>query len=307
MEVRRGFSQKEKHRDVILTIGFYDGIHKGHQEIIRYLTDQAKRKEGKSCVITFPSPPSGFFSGRPLSLITTWEEKEEILAQTGIDLVVLLNFTSQLASLSPHFFIEKIRQVLEIREMVVGEDFVFGNKREGDIRWLRENEKVFEYKLKVIPSLKVGEEKVSSSLIRHWLKEGEVKKVTHWLGRYPTILGKVIKGKRRGRNLGYPTANLEPYPEKLLPGPGVYAGKVIVGGNYYKGIVNVGSKPTFKDMSFGVEVYILGFQKDIYGEKIKIELVTRLREIEQFSSSLQLAKRLEEDKREAEKLNWYKL
>jgi riboflavin kinase/FMN adenylyltransferase len=302
MEVRRGFSQREKYKDVILTIGFYDGIHKGHQEIIRYVTGQAKRRKGKSCIITFPSHPFGFLSGRPLSLITTWEEKEEILAQTGIDLVVLLDFTSQLASLSPHSFIEKIRQVLEIREMVVGEDFVFGNKREGDVRWLRENEKVFEYKLKVIPCLKVGQEKVSSSLIRHWLKEGEVKKATLWLGRYPTILGKVIKGKRRGRNLGYPTANLEPYPQKLLPGPGVYAGKVTVGGNYYKGIVNVGSKPTFKDMSFGVEVHILGFQDDIYGEEIKIELVARLREIEQFPSSLDLAKRLEEDKREAEKI-----
>lgn len=302
MEVRKGFPQKEKYKDVILTIGFYDGIHKGHQEIIRYVTDQAKRKKGKSCVITFPSHPSGFLSGRSLSLLTTREEKEEILAQTGIDLVVLLNFTSQLASLSPHSFIEEIRQVLEIREMVVGEDFVFGNKREGDVRWLKENERVFGYKLKVIPSLKVGEKKVGSSLIRHWLKEGEVKKATLWLGRYPTILGRVIKGKRRGRNLGYPTANLEPHPEKLLPGPGVYAGKVMVGGDYYKGIVNVGNKPTFKDMSFGVEVYILGFRKDIYGEEIKIQLVARLREIEQFSSSLQLTKRLGKDKREAEKI-----
>ena len=302
MEVRRGFSKKEKYEDVILTIGFYDGIHKGHQEIIRYVTDKAKRKKGKSCVITFPSHPSEFLSGRPLSLLTTWEEKEKLLAQAGIDLLVFLNFTSQIASLSPRSFIEKIRQVLEIREMVVGEDFVFGNRREGDVRWLKENEKAFEYKLRVIPSLKVGEEKIGSSLIRRWLKEGEIEKATLWLGRYPTILGRVIRGKRRGRDLGYPTANLEPHPEKLLPGPGVYAGKVILGGDYYKGIINVGGKPTFKDMSFGVEVYILGFGKDIYGEEIKIELVTRLRGIEQFSSSLDLTKRLEVDEKRAEEI-----
>ncbi len=302
MEVRRGFSKKEKYEDVILTIGFYHGIHKGHQEIIRYVTGKAKRKKGKSCVITFPSHPSEFLSGRPLSLLTTWEEKEKLLAQAGIDLLVFLNFTSQIASLSPHSFIEKIRQVLEIREMVVGEDFVFGNRREGDVRWLKENEKAFEYKLRVIPSLKVGEEKIGSSLIRRWLKEGEIEKATLWLGRYPTILGRVIRGKRRGRDLGYPTANLEPHPEKLLPGPGVYAGKVILGGDYYKGIVNVGGKPTFKDMSFGVEVYILGFGKDIYGEEIKIELVTRLRGIEQFSSSLDLTKRLEVDEKRAEEI-----
>lgn len=302
MEVRRGFSQGKKYKDIVLTLGFYDGVHKGHQRILKYMTGQVKRRKGKSCLITFLSHPSEFFSGRSLSLMTTWEEKEEILARAGIDLVMLLDFTSQLASLSPHSFMVKIKQDIEIGEIVVGEDFVFGNKREGDVRWLREKEKVFGYKLKVIPSLKVGGEKVSSSLIRRWLKEGEVKKVTRWLGRYPTILGRVIEGKGRGRNLGYPTANLEPHPEKLLPGAGVYAGEVMVGGNYYKGIVNVGNKPTFKDMSFGVEVYILGFEKDIYGEEIKIELVAKLRQIEQFSSSRQLAKRLEEDKEKAEKI-----
>lgn len=302
MEVRRGFSQGKKYKDIVLTLGFYDGVHKGHQRILKYMTGQAKRRKGKSCLITFFSHPSDFFSGRSLSLITTWEEKEEILTRAGIDSVMLLDFTSQLASLSPHSFMEKIKQDIEIGEIVVGEDFVFGNKKKGDVRWLRKNEKVFGYKLKIIPSLKIAGEKVSSSLIRRWLKEGKIKKVTRWLGRYPTILGRVIKGKGRGRNLGYPTANLKPHPEKLLPGTGVYAGEVMVGGNYYKGIVNVGNKPTFKDMSFGVEVYILGFEKDIYGEEVKIQLVDKLREIEQFSSSGQLAKRLEEDKKRAEKI-----
>jgi len=302
MEVKKGFFQGEKYKDIILTIGFYDGIHKGHQKIFNYITDQAKRRRRKSCVITFSSPPFEFFSGKSLPLLTTWQEKEEILANIGIDLIVLLDFTSQLASLSPYSFMKKIKRNLEINKIVVGEDFVFGKEKKGNIHWLKENEKIFGYKLKVVPSLKIGREKVSSSLIRRWLQKGEIDKVTHWLGRYPTILGRVIEGKGRGRNLGYPTANLAPHPDKLLPAPGVYAGKVSLGEGFYKGIVNVGNKPTFKDRSFGVEVHILRFKRDIYGEPIKIELVTKLREIEQFSSSLCLAKRLEEDKKKAERI-----
>lgn len=307
MEVKKGFFQGEKYKDIILTIGFYDGIHKGHQKIFNYIMNQIKRRKGKSCVITFSSSPFEFFSGKSLPLLTTWQEKEEILAQIGIDLVVLLDFTSQLASLSPYSFVEKIKQNLEINKIVVGEDFVFGREKEGNIHWLKENEDIFGYKLKVVSSLKIGGEKVSSSLIRRWLQKGEIDKVTRWLGRYPTILGKVIEGKGRGRSLGYPTANLAPHPDKILPAPGVYAGRVSLGRKSYKGIVNVGSKPTFKDRSFGVEVHILRFKRDIYGESIKIELVTKLREIERFSSSLCLAKRLEKDKKEAEKILEFRL
>lgn len=302
MEVRKGFPQEKKYNNIILTIGFYDGIHKGHQRILKYMRDEAKKGKGNSCIITFSSHPLELLSRKLLPLITTWPEKEEILAQIGIDLVVLLDFTSQLASLSPRSFTEKIKENLNVEEIVVGEDFVFGKEKEGDVHWLRENEKTFGYKLKVIRSLKAGQEKVSSSLIRGWLKKGEIEKATHWLGRYPTILGRVIEGKRRGRDLGYPTANLEPHPGKLLPGPGVYAGKVSLGGNSYKGIVNVGEKPTFMDMSFGVEVYILEFEKNIYGQSVKVELVTKLREIERFSSPFHLAKRLEEDRRKAERI-----
>lgn len=302
MEVKEGFLQKERYKDIILTIGFYDGIHKGHQRILEEMVNQAKKRRGKTCVITFASYFDQSFFGEPLSLLTVREEKKEILAQIGIDLVIILAFTPQLASLSPYSFMKRLDQNLEIKEIIVGEDFVFGKGREGNVDWLKEKEEIFGYKLKVIPLLKIGKEKLSSSLIRGWLRKGEIEKVTQWLGRYPTVLGKVVKGKRRGRNLGYPTANLEPYLHKLLPGVGVYAGRISLKGKTYRGIINVGSRPTFGDTSFGVEVHILRFKGDIYEEPIKIELAARLREIEEFPSHLYLTKKLEEDSKRVERI-----
>jgi riboflavin kinase/FMN adenylyltransferase len=302
MEVKRKFFPREKLAHIILTVGFYDGIHKGHQRILTELVKDAKLKGGKSCVISFASHPSEYFSGQPLSLLTTWEEKKLILAELGIDLVFMLPFTSGFARLSPYSFMKQLSNNLEIEEVVVGEDFVFGKDRKGDVGWLKEAEDDFGYKLKVIPLLKVEKKKLSSSLIRAWLKEGRIEKVSQWLGRYPTIFGKVVRGKRRGRALGYPTANLEPHPHKLLPGPGVYAGKLTLRGESYKGIINVGGRPTFGDGSFGVEVHIIEFKGNIYGEPIKIELVDRIRGIENFASFSRLAERIKEDSKEADKI-----
>ncbi len=302
MEVKRKFSPREKLAHIILTVGFYDGIHKGHQEILTQLVKDAKLKGGKSCVISFTSHPSEYFSGQPLPLLTTWEEKKKILAELGIDLVFILPFTSSFASLSPYSFMKQLSNNLEIEEVVVGEDFVFGKDRKGDVSWLKEAENEFGYKLKTIPLLKVDKKKLSSSLIRQWLKEGKIEKVSQWLGRYPTVLGKVVRGKRRGRALGYPTANLEPHPHKLLPAPGVYVGKLTLRGEFYKAMINVGAKPTFGDSSFGIEVHIIKFKGDIYGETIKVELVDKIRGIERFASFSRLAERIKKDRKEADKI-----
>ncbi len=302
MEVKRKFFPRKKPAHIILTVGFYDGIHKGHQKILTQLVEDANLKGGKSCVVSFSSHPSEYFSRRPLPLLTTGEEKEKILAELGIDLVFMLPFTSRFASLSPHSFMKQLSNNLGIQEVVVGEDFVFGKDRKGDVGWLKEAENEFGYKLKVVPVLKVEKKKLSSSLIREWLKEGKIEKAKQWLGRPPTILGKVIRGKRRGRVLGYPTANLEPHPHKLLPAPGVYAGRLTLRREFYKAIINVGDKPTFGDSCFGIEVHIIKFKGNIYGEPIKIELVDKIRGIERFASFSSLAERIKKDSKEAEKI-----
>jgi len=302
MEVKRNFPHNEEYKHVILTIGFYDGVHLGHQKIIKNLIERARVKSRRSCVITFTPHPSEFFSHQPIPLLTTWEEKREILNQLGVDLVINFTFTSEFASQSPLSFIRKLKGNLEMEEIIIGEDFVFGKDREGDINWLRKREGEFGYKLRVIPLLKVEGEKLSSSLIRNWLKRGYIKEATQWLGRAPTILGRVIEGKRRGKLLGYPTANLEPSPCKLLPCAGVYAGRVILKEGIFKGIINVGGSPTFGENSIGVEAHILKFKGDIYGERVKIELVDKIRETRKFSSPFSLVKRLEKDKTIAEEM-----
>jgi len=302
MEVKQGFPRDRGHGKVVLTLGFYDGVHRGHQRIIEEVIQEAKRWGGRSSLVTFRPHPSEFFHGRPLSLLTTWEEKKEIFKRLGLDLVVALRFTAHLASLSPETFLEKLRGNLGFEQLIVGEDFVFGRERQGNTQWLEENQSRFGFKLRIVPLIKVGGEKLSSSLIRQWLERGEIEKATQGLGRYPTITGKVIGGKKRGRLLGYPTANLAPHPEKLLPPSGVYAGRVNLKGRFYKGMINVGSKPTFEDSSFGVEVHILGFSGHIYGHSIKIELVSKIRAPAMFTSPDHLSKKLKEDRIRTERM-----
>lgn len=302
MEVRQGFPRDRGYGKVVLTLGFYDGVHRGHQRVIKEVIQEAKRWGGRSSLVTFRPHPSEFFHGRPLSLLTTWEEKKEIFKRLGLDLVVALRFTAHLASLSPGTFLEKLRGNLGFEQLIVGEDFVFGRERQGNTQWLEENQSRFGFKLWIVPLIKVGGEKLSSSLIRQWLERGEIEKATQGLGRYPTITGKVIGGKKRGRLLGYPTANLAPHPEKLLPPSGVYAGRVNLKGRFYKGMINVGSKPTFEDSSFGVEVHILGFSGHIYGDRVKIELVSKIRAPAKFTSPDHLSKKLKEDRIRTERI-----
>lgn len=302
MEINYNLSDNKKYKNVALTVGFYDGVHKGHQRIIKELVKRAKIIRGESCLITFNPHPSELFSHQTFPLLTTLEEKKEIFAKLNVDLVVVFNFTSQFASLSPGSFIKRLKENIDIKEIVVGEDFVFGRKQEGDVQWLKNSEGVFRYKLRVISLLGTEEEKISSSLIRELLRKGEIRKVIQYLAHPPTIIGKIVKGRRRGHLLGYPTANLKTHPCKILPSSGVYAGKVILGEKTYKGIVNVGDKPTFGDSSFTVEVHIIDFRGEIYGKAIKIELIDKMRKIEEFPSPLYLSEKLKEDRERAEKI-----
>ncbi len=302
MEVKQGFPRKIGYGKVVLTVGFYDGIHRGHQRIIKEVVREAKRRGMRSCLVTFRPHPSEFFRGGVLPLLNTWEEKKEILKGLGLDLVITLRFTAHLASLSPETFLGKLLRSLELDELIVGKNFVFGHGRQGNIQWLQENQDRFGFRVRIVPLLKVEGEKLSSSLVRQWIQTGEIEKATQGLGRYPTIIGKVIGGKKRGRLLGYPTANLESDPKKLLPPSGVYAGRVNLKGRLYQGMINVGPKPTFEDSSFGVEVHILGFHGNIYGHTIKIEVASRIRSIAEFTSSSQLSRRLEADRMRTEKI-----
>jgi len=300
MIIRKDFGG-EKLR-VFLTIGFFDGIHLGHQKIIREIVEKARANGLKSCVVTFDRHPSELFSSRKVRLLTSWEEKREIFFSLGIDVVQVFTFNLQFATLTPPKFLEKLTELFTIEEILVGEEFTFGFRKEGNVDFLHQSQPQFGYKLKAIPPLKLNEKKISSSLLREWLKRGEIEKVTRGMGRPPTILGRVVPGKGRGREIGYPTANLELHPEKLLPCSGVYVGSVELGEKVYKALVNVGSKPTFGDPIPGVEVHIIDFTDELYDKTLKINLIKKIRDVQAFPSPLHLVERLKKDREKAEKI-----
>lgn len=302
MKIRKDFSGLGIKLGVFLTIGFFDGVHLGHQRIIKEIVKEAKLADLQSCVVTFDRHPVEFFSGKKMKLLTPWEEKEEIFRSLGVGLVQIFTFNSQFSSLSPEQFLQKLNEIFNIRKIMVGEEFTFGNKKGGNVNFLSQKRFQFGYTLKAIPCAKLNGEKISSSLLRRWLKRGKIGKVTQGLGRYPTIVGKVIPGKGKGKEIGCPTANLQPHPQKLLPPSGVYAGYVNVEKKTCRALINVGGRPTFGDFTPGIEVHIIGFNGQLYDKTLKINLVKRIRDIHFFLSPVHLSRQLEEDKERAKRI-----
>lgn len=300
MIIRRDFSGEKL--NVFLTIGFFDGVHLGHRRVIDEVVKKAKSEGAKSCVITFDRHPSELFSGRAVKLLTCWEEKIKIFSSLGVDVVQIFTFTHLFSALRPYQFLQKLTAIFNIREILVGEEFTFGYKREGNVDFLSQNQFRFGYRLKAIPPVKLDGEKISSSLLRKWLKEGKIDKVIKGMGRFPTIVGKVTSGRGDGRKIGYPTANLESHPQKLLPCSGVYAGTVEIRGRVYKTLVNIGERPTFGDFTPGVEAHIIDFSGELYGRLLSIDLIERIRDIQVFPSSFDLSNQLKKDKEKAEKI-----
>ncbi|MBC7189080.1 riboflavin biosynthesis protein RibF, partial [Candidatus Aerophobetes bacterium] len=278
MLIRKDFSSSNGKMEVFLTIGFFDGIHLGHRRIIEKVVERAKKEGCQSCVVTFNRHPDELFSGKKVFLLTSWEEKRELFEEMGVDVVQIFTFDRKFAALSPEAFLEKLNKIFKIRQIIVGEEFVFGAKKSGDIAFLTRKASEFGFTVEAHPCVRLDGEKISSSLLRKWFQEGKIKKVIAGLGRFPTIYGKVTPGRKKGRELGYPTANLEPHPEKLLPAKGVYAGYVRKNGEIYKALANIGERPTFGDFTCQVEVHLMGFEGELYGEIIKMEVVEKIRD-----------------------------
>ena len=302
MIIRKDFSNSGEKLSVFLTIGFFDGVHRGHKKIIKEVVERAKLNNLQSCIVSFDRHPNQFFSGRAMKFLTSWEEKKEIFQSFGVDLIQIFTFNSRFASLSPEEFLQKLSEIFYIHEILVGEGFNFGSRKEGNVNFLYKKQSKFGYRLRVIPYVKFNREKISSSLLRGWIEEGKIQKVAQGLGRYPTVIGKVIPGRGKGREIGYPTANLEPHPEKLLPPSGVYAGYVELEGKNHKALINIGARPTFGDFTPGVEVHIINFNNQLYEKMLKVDLVEKIRDILFFPSPAHLSRQLERDKEKAEEI-----
>ncbi len=282
----------------VATIGNFDGVHLGHQALFKETVRRARKKNGQAIAITFdPHPIQVLRPHPPLKLICTLEQKIKLIEKAGLDYLLLLEFTPELAALEAEDFVEEILvRGLGIKELIVGYDYRFGRKRRGDTELLKILSRRFGFEVVVIPPQKVNGLIVSSTLIRELITEGEVELAAKLLGRPYLLCGEVIPGHGRGRRLlGFPTANLKLSREKLLPKPGVYAVYVHFDHQKLPGVMNLGFNPTFGDGYLSAEVHIFDFEGDLYGQRICLAFVKRLRDEKKFSSPAELATQIAED------------
>ncbi len=281
-----------------LTIGSYDGVHLGHQQIIHQITAGAHQAGVPAVVLTFYPHPSVVLRGpRSSFYLTLPEEKAAILGSMGVDLVITHPFDRQIAATPPREFIQNLHQHLRFRQLWVGYDFALGKDRVGDIPHLQILGKEFGFNVNVISAVESDGEKVSSSRIRRHLEAGEIEPANDLLGRPFSIIGKVVPGDGRGKTIGIPTANIETIAERAIPQAGVYACRVIWRGETYPAVTNVGVRPTFETEPVPprVEAHIMDFSHDLYGEELKLEFIARLRAERRFESIDALVAQIHQD------------
>jgi riboflavin kinase / FMN adenylyltransferase len=273
----------EKLRHPAVTIGNFDGVHLGHREIFRRVRELARAAGGVSVVVTFvPHPLQVLSPGTGVKLITSPREKESLIEASGIDYLLEIPFDAAFAALSAQEFVEKVLVgVLGMEQLVIGYDYAFGRGREGNVTLLRQLGERFGYAVELLPAVANGATVYSSTKVRQMVSEGDVKGVVSILGRHYCLTGSVVHGEHRGRGLGFPTANLDTQ-EELLPAAGVYAVKVRVGAAFFDGACNIGTNPTFQNDRLSLEVFLLDFEGDLYGEEVSLYFLDRLRGEQRF-------------------------
>lgn len=291
--------KREELQNTVAAIGFFDGIHKGHQAVIEHALQIARKKNKQSAVISFHPHPSVVLKKREedVRYITTIEEKAAVLEGMGVDRLYMITFNESLSKLSPQDFVDHFIKGLHIIHLVAGFDYTFGHRGAGNMNNINEMAKD-DFTTTVIEKLESSEEKVSSTRIRNLLRSGDVDHVRSLLGRIYTTTGKVVRGDNRGGSqLGFPTANLNISNDKFLPKQGVYAVKVHCRGKLYNGMANLGVVPTFIDgrSEPKVEVNIFDFIEDIYDETITIEWHEFIREEKKFSGIEEIVAQLKDD------------
>lgn len=288
----------------VLTIGNFDGVHKGHLVLFEKVKDRAKAIGGQSAVMTFePHPIKVMRPGNGPLLITPTKQKLDLISHAGIDLILCIPFTPQFASISAEDFVQDILvDMLGIKEIVVGYDYTFGYRRLGNIRLLQEMGDKLGFQVHVVDPVRLDDTLVSSTSIRKFVQEGKLSEAKKLLGRDYQIRGTVVKGKNRGgRLLGFPTANLRLIDE-LIPKGGVYAVTVMVNDKTYYGVTNIGYNPTFGDDALSVETHLLDFSEDILDKTIKVNFIQRLRDEKTYRSAKELADQIAQDILKAKEL-----
>jgi riboflavin kinase/FMN adenylyltransferase len=282
MRIHKGLHNLPKFNNAVLTIGTYDGVHFGHQQIIKRLNDIANEIDGESVLLTFDPHPRLILHPEDdtLKLISTIDEKEELLSSFDLNHLVIAEFSKDFASMEAQEYVEKILiNNFHPKKIVIGYDHQFGKDRKGDINLLRALSSAYNYEVEEISAQTLDEIKVSSTKVRNYLLEGKITEANLLLAHPFTIKGKVVHGDKIGRVLGFPTANIDiSHPHKLIPASGVYAVKIKIDNTFYKGALSIGYRETvFDNSKLTIEVFILDFDGDLYNKHLDIIFVDFLR------------------------------
>jgi riboflavin kinase / FMN adenylyltransferase len=308
MELIKHIDKIEKpYKNAVITIGNFDGVHIGHQALFHEVIEKAESLNGTSIVMTFePHPVRVLKQNGHLPLITLYEQKVEIIENSGVDVLICIPFTKEFAEISAKEFVEDILlKSIGMKAIVVGKDYTFGKNREGDIDLLKTYAKNLGFEVVVadwIQTSKNGPGRISSTRTRELVMSGKVDEAQKLLGRYYQLRGIVTAGRNRGgKLLGFPTANIN-LNDELCPKNGVYAVTVDCMGKTFQGVANIGYSPTFDDHVFSVEVHILDFNENIYGQNIRVNFVQRIRDEEKFSNISELSDEIKKDIVKARKI-----
>lgn len=289
---------KEKHMNLVVGLGNFDGVHLGHQKLIYELVALAKRIDGTPAVFTFnPHPLAVLCPGDCPPQLLSQESKQNLIEKLGVEVLLQAPFDLELASMAPDQFIETVLcKELGVCGVVVGYNYTFGHRGHGNPALLEKLSSRYGFQIRVIPPVMVEGQVVSSTLVRSLIAEGDVIGAAKLLGRYPFAEGPVVEGDRRGGGiLGFPTANLEIGMNTLVPANGVYSARVFINGDVYQGVANVGIKPTFHGKKRNIEVHVLDFCRDLYGKWIKISFTRRLRGEKRFATPSELVEQIKRD------------
>ena len=303
MRIFKGYEQITSIPNAVLTIGTFDGVHIGHQKILQQLNQEALKIGGESVLFTFyPHPRMVLFpDNHGLKLIQTQEEKLDKLKRIGLQNVIVQPFTSDFSNLTATEFVRDfLVQKLKVKKLVIGHDHQFGKNREGTLEFLKSMSKIYDFEVIEIPAQEIDEVNISSTRIRKAIEIGNIEIANTYLGEKFELNGTVVKANQLGRTIGFPTANLLLDNDiKIIPKNGVYIVEVIIP-NYgtFRGMMNIGIRPTINDnLSLAIEVHILDFNENIYGSKIKVKLISRLRDEIKFNSIDELKKQLQDDEK----------
>jgi len=303
MEIEQELTSIAPQSETLLTIGVFDGVHAGHRYLLQKLQQRAGERNLLSGVVTFkPHPQSVLHPDDQLPWLSSLDDRVATFQQLGLKIVAVLTFTPKLAQLSARDFMSLLKRCLRVRGIMVGPDFALGRGGEGNANLLRTLGEEMKFTVEVISPYTIDGEIVSSTLIRQALIHGDMKRVDRLMGRHFYLAGKVVTADKRGRVLGFPTANLDIQPHQALPDNGIYATITQVDGKRFLSATNIGTRPTFGEGKKLVETHLLNYKGDLYDKEIRVEFVQKIRDERRFPSSKELKTQIEKDVQEVQAL-----